>query len=269
MIRKYQNAAGGGIKANSTKDTHRSKNIIWLIDERVKRKPKNMPTYDPNYKGGGTKIIEWIRDNHWIEGAIEGLKQLLNPRWNGYDNERGGRYGGGGAGGKKKKKKEESNKKTDKYNIREERKIIVNNQPVQRKPIQRKPTVVRPFPDQELPEVVVIANRPSYTADFAPKEPVEETIPQIHVPVNHYNRRTTRELIRAKGLNPYHMGSLQRKQLRKYLNGELSEDQVSPTVLSIAQRAIVPDNQVWNNYYPDNQPREGIVSDVREFFRPD
>ena len=65
------------------------------------------------------------------------------------------------------------------------------------------------------------------------------------------------------------MGSLQRKQLRKYLNGELSEDQVSPTVLSIAQKAIVPDNQVWNNYYPDNQPREGIVSDVREFFRPD
>ena len=217
------------------------------------------PNYDQNYVGEGTKIFNWIKDLFTSKPTFGG-----------------GAYGGGGSGGRYNVDRPSQASKTDRYNIKQERKVTVNESASPKeKPTKKESTttkkkpVLRPFPNQELSTVTVVAKRPDYIANFAPIPQQSVENPQIHVPVNHYNRRTTRELIRAKGLNPYHMGSLQRKQLRKYLNGELTADQVSPTVLSIAQKQIQPDNQVWNNYYPDNQPREGIVSDVREFFRPD
>ena len=210
--------------------------------------------------GGGTKIVNWIKD-------------LFTPK----PTFGGGEYGGAGAGGRFNVDTPSQTSKTDRYNIKQERKVTVNksaspkeNPATTKKEstTTKKKPVLRPFPDQELSTVTVTAKRPDYIANFAPIPQQSVENPQIHVPVNHYNRRTTRELIRAKGLNPYHMGSLQRKQLRKYLNGELTADQVSPTVLSIAQKQIQPDNQVWNNYYPDNQPRSGVIPDVMEFFRP-
>jgi len=62
-----------------------------------------------------------------------------------------------------------------------------------------------------LPEVVVTAQRPEIAANFATQPNMEISpiaVPQVP---RHYNRRQTREYIRTKGLNPYHMGSLQRR----------------------------------------------------------
>ena len=234
-------------------EPHHSKSILQTFVEAKRRGPKTKPNYDPNYVGGGTKIFNWIKDLFTSKPTFGG-----------------GAYGGGGAGGRVNDNTSSQTPKTDRYNVKQERKVTVNESasPKKEPTTTKKKPVLRPFPNQELSTVTVIAKRPDYIANFAPIPQQSVENPQIHVPVNHYNRRTTRELIRAKGLNPYHMGSLQRKQLRKYLNGELTADQVSPTVLSIAQKQIQPDNQVWNNYYPDNQPRSGVIPDVMEFFRP-
>ena len=230
------------------------------------------------FKKGGTLTINNIKNLKNMENQYEKyqlggfFKKLFGSRSGSYG---GGSFGGGGATVSWDDSTPAKNKKTDRYNISERKVTITASN--ERKPEEKKqkkaqqqtkPKVLRPIPDQVLPEAMVIAKRPTYTTNFAPELILDSTNPQIHVPINHYDRKTTRQLIRAQGLNPYHMGSLQRRQLRKYLNGELTADQVSPTVLDIAQRELVPNNQVWNNYYPGNQPRSGIVSDIREFISP-
>ena len=45
-------------------------------------------------------------------------------------------------------------------------------------------------------------------------------VPQVNTPGN-FNRRDIRNLLRAKGIDPYYeVGALQRRALRRYLNGE-------------------------------------------------
>lgn len=178
---------------------------------------------------------------------------------------RGGRLAGAGAGGGWDDSTDSiKDKKTDRHNIVVPV-VTVNGTPQSPEQSEQSNVATRAqTPISSQPISVVLD--PSSQASFAPD--VTEIDAQLHVPISHYDRKTTRQLIRAKGLNPYHMGSLQRRQLRKYLNGELTEDQVSPTVLAMAQQALEPDNKVWNNYYPGNKPRSGIIHDVGEFLRP-
>lgn len=234
-------------------------------------------------KSGGTLTINNIKnmENQYEKYQLGGFFKKLfggNSRGGVFG---GGEYGGGGAGGRWDDSEAHRKKEDDRYNVREQTVVVVPKKEEAKptpKPSSRKPSPKRPStkkapvsPNQELEEVVVISQKPTLRTNFVPKlEPdLEIENPQIHVPVNpYYNRKATRQFIRARGLNPYHVGSLQRRQLRKYLNGKLTEDQVSPTVLAMAQQAIEPGNEVWSNYYPDNEPRSGIVHDVKEFFRP-
>ena len=181
----------------------------------------------------------------------------------------GGSFGGGGAGGRQDSSGSAGKKeKDDWYNIREQR-VVVNGTPTtsskpkpKQKPKQKprtnnniKPraqaqsTQTSPVIIQQEPQI------PSVSQEMinVPLTQIETPDIQVQVPVQHYNRKTTRHLLRAKGYNPYHVGSLQRRQLRKYLNGELTEDQISPTVRSYAEVPIVSENKVFDNYYKGNR----------------
>lgn len=69
------------------------------------------------------------------------------------------------------------------------------------------------------------------TQDFVPQQGIEQEPEELVTSSRmNMNRRDVRKYLQSVGLNPYDYGSLQRRQLRKYFNGELSEDEISPTV---------------------------------------
>lgn len=231
----------GGLISKNPVEQFKSKDLTkyqlggWL-KRMITGKPSKGGTYGGGRSGGGGATVSWDTETE------DATKEEKKKRYTIVQSK------------KLKSKKDQNKENNSKPKVTSKSKVASSN----------KPNLI----DQTLSEVVVTAKRPEISANFATQPNME--ISQIAVPQipRHYNRRQTREYIRTKGLNPYHMGSLQRKQLRKYLNGELTSEQVSPTTRYMAEEVIHPNNDVYNNYNSNGTWTSNTIADVKEFFKP-
>lgn len=191
------------------------------------------------------------------------LAPLSTPKSNSYS---GGSFSGAGAGGSwdtgtparvKKEKDDEPTVMTKRViTIEKPTEVSVNNTPVtpKKKTQGRKKATPKliPIPEEQT-SMIEQEVAPITMAEPTLPETIE--VPQVYEPI-HYTRKMVRDYLRAKGEHPYDFGSLNRKRLRHYLNGDKP----------VKQKYMQKIQDVVAEPYRDNNTPVTTLTDLQDVF---